>query len=252
MSKKLLNEISRLQKLAGITEAPQWTSTSTDPSLTDRKPNLNRTAPKIPGSDIKFYHPDSPMGKAMAKATPKRLTKTGADRNPRSTKFYVNLKVKEKYSNEDYGVIKAVKNNWEEVKNRPIKGEYIGTGTFLTDKNKNEPWYLVQLLNSAPFPDEFKSDPSKKDDYERFLANRGIYFDPENPYNGTPLWYPEEELENVPYGVPKQLANKKDKRGLREEDDYDMGTPSGDTDSMNIAEDDFSATMDAVDKDPVT
>lgn len=37
-----------------------------------------------------------------------------------------------------------------------------------------------------------------------------------------------------------------------EEDDYDMGTPSGDTDSMNIAEDDFSATMDAVDKDPVT
>lgn len=37
-----------------------------------------------------------------------------------------------------------------------------------------------------------------------------------------------------------------------EEDDYDMGTPSGDTDAMNIAEDDFSATMDAVDKDPVT
>ena len=39
---------------------------------------------------------------------------------------------------------------------------------------------------------------------------------------------------------------------LAEEDDYDMGTPSGDTDAMNIAEDDFSATMDAVDKDPVT
>lgn len=39
---------------------------------------------------------------------------------------------------------------------------------------------------------------------------------------------------------------------LAEEDDYVMGTPSGDTDAMNIAEDDFSATMDAVDKDPVT
>ena len=36
-----------------------------------------------------------------------------------------------------------------------------------------------------------------------------------------------------------------------EEDDYDMGTPSGDTDSMNIAEDDFSATMHAVEDDPV-
>lgn len=45
---------------------------------------------------------------------------------------------------------------------------------------------------------------------------------------------------------------------LTEEDDYDMGTPSGDTDAMgdtdvmSIAEDDFSATMDAVDRDPVT
>lgn len=46
-----------------------------------------------------------------------------------------------------------------------------------------------------------------------------------------------------------ELGNKPDRL---EEDDYDMGTPSGDTDAMNIAEDDFSATMDAVDKDPVT
>lgn len=38
---------------------------------------------------------------------------------------------------------------------------------------------------------------------------------------------------------------------LEEEDDYDEGTPSGDTDAMNIAEDDFSATMHAVDDDPV-
>ncbi len=36
-----------------------------------------------------------------------------------------------------------------------------------------------------------------------------------------------------------------------EEDDYDMGTPSSDTDAMDIAEDDFSATMHAVDDDPV-
>lgn len=35
------------------------------------------------------------------------------------------------------------------------------------------------------------------------------------------------------------------------EDDYDMGTPSGDTDAMNIAEDDFSGTMHAVEDDPV-
>ena len=46
-----------------------------------------------------------------------------------------------------------------------------------------------------------------------------------------------------------ELGNKPDQL---EEDDYDMGTPSGDTDAMNIAEDDFSATMDAVDRDPVT
>ena len=56
----------------------------------------------------------------------------------------------------------------------------------------------------------------------------------------------------------KQLAGIKSEMelGLKpdqlEEDDYDMGTPSGDTDAMNIAEDDFSATMDAVDRDPVT
>lgn len=38
---------------------------------------------------------------------------------------------------------------------------------------------------------------------------------------------------------------------LEEDSDYDMGTPSGDTDSMNIAEDDFSGTMRAVEDDPV-
>jgi len=35
------------------------------------------------------------------------------------------------------------------------------------------------------------------------------------------------------------------------EDDYDMGTPSGDTDSMNIAEDDFSDTSRGLDNTPL-
>jgi hypothetical protein len=198
MKKQFIAEAQRMQKLAGINEAPQWTSTSTDPSLTDRKPNPNITDPTV----NQAINPDSPMGKALAKNNPKRPTKIGADRNPRSTKFYINLKVKEKYGDEDYGVIKAVKNNWEEVKNRPIKSEYIGMGTFLTDKNKNEPWYLIQFLNL---------DPNEK--------TRGNRFDEKNPYNGIPLWYPEEELENVPYGVYKQFSNKKDKWGLREDDE---------------------------------
>jgi hypothetical protein len=47
------------------------------------------------------------------------------------------------------------------------------------------------------------------------------------------------------------ISGGDDEGELAEEDDYDMGTPSGDTDAMNIAEDDFSGTMDAVDKDPV-
>ena len=51
-------------------------------------------------------------------------------------------------------------------------------------------------------------------------------------------------------GIRKEmeLGNEPDQL---EEDDYDMGTPSGDTNSMNIAEDDFSATMHAVEDDPV-
>jgi hypothetical protein len=65
-----------------------------------------------------------------------------------------------------------------------------------------------------------------------------------------------EKLDISPESVPiKQIfvdliSGNEDE--LAEQDDYDMGTPSGDTDAMNIAEDDFSATMDAVDKDPVT
>ena len=47
------------------------------------------------------------------------------------------------------------------------------------------------------------------------------------------------------------ISGGDDEEEVMEEDDYDMGTPSGDTDAMNIAEDDFSDTMDAVDKDPV-
>ena len=36
-----------------------------------------------------------------------------------------------------------------------------------------------------------------------------------------------------------------------EEDDYDMGTPSGDTNAMNIAEDDFSDTSYGLDNTPL-
>ena len=39
--------------------------------------------------------------------------------------------------------------------------------------------------------------------------------------------------------------------GDLQEDDYDMGTPSGDTDSMNIAEDDFSDTSRGLDNTPL-
>jgi len=39
--------------------------------------------------------------------------------------------------------------------------------------------------------------------------------------------------------------------GGLQEDDYDMGTPSGDTNSMNIAEDDFSDTSRGLDDTPL-
>jgi len=189
----------------------KWTSTSTDPSLTDRKPNPNVTDDDLaPAPESRPQWPKT-----------KKPTKTGADRTPRSTKFYVNSKVQEKNGDEDYGIIKAVKNNWEAVKANPFKKEYIGMGTFLTDKNKNEPWYLIQFLNPAPFPDEFKSDPYKKDYYDRFLANRGIYFDPKNPYKGTPIWYPEEKLNAVinknNIVNPKSFKNIPTEWGLKED-----------------------------------
>lgn len=51
-------------------------------------------------------------------------------------------------------------------------------------------------------------------------------------------------------GIRKEmeLGNEPDQL---EEDDYDMGTPSGDTDSMNIAEDDFSDTSRGLDNTPL-
>jgi len=47
------------------------------------------------------------------------------------------------------------------------------------------------------------------------------------------------------------ISGGEDDEELAEGGDYDEGTESGDTDSMNIAEDDFSATMHAVEDDPV-
>ena len=184
-------------KLIDILKEIKWTSTSTDPSLTDKKSNPNITAPMV----NQTIDPNSWIGKALAKNSPKRSIKTGEDRSPRSTKFYINLKVKEKNGDEDFGFVKAIKNNWEDVKRLPIKKEYIGMGTFLDDKNRKEPWYLIQFLNL---------DPNEE--------TRGNRFDEKNPYKGTPIWYPEEELENVPYGVYKQFSNKKDQWGLREND----------------------------------
>jgi len=178
-------------KLTDLLKEAQWTSTNTSQPLKGEKPNPNITMDDLaPAPESRPQWPKSDV--------PKRTIKTGADRTPRSTKFYIGLKVKEKDGDEDFGFVKAVKKNWEEVRNKPIKKEYIGMGTFLTDKNKNEPWYLVQFLNLDP--------------KEEIRGNR---FDENNPYNGTPIWYPEEELENVPYGVYKQFSNKKDKWGLR-------------------------------------
>lgn len=77
------------------------------------------------------------------------------------------------------------------------------------------------------------------------------------PTFDDPMFYqgkkPTEVKNYIVDILTDMLKKQKSEGGEGEltEDDYDMGTPSGDTDAMNIAEDDFSATMDAVDKDPV-
>lgn len=50
--------------------------------------------------------------------------------------------------------------------------------------------------------------------------------------------------------IKKEVRRMKELAGIKE-DDYDMGTPSGDTDSMNIAEDDFSDTSRGLDNTPL-
>lgn len=90
------------------------------------------------------------------------------------------------------------------------------------------------LINVA---EEIGLDPIPSFDDPMFYQGR-------NP--GEILNYVRDTLTDI-----LKAQGSKDDEGELTEDDYDMGTPSGDTDAMNIAEDDFSATMHAVDDDPV-
>lgn len=97
-----------------------------------------------------------------------------------------------------------------------------------------------------------------KDFIKQWLINvaEEIGLDPVPSFD-DPMFYqgrnPGEVLNYVRDTLTDMLKaqGSKDEENELTEDDYDMGTPSGDTDAMNIAEDDFSATMHAVDDDPV-
>lgn len=81
-----------------------------------------------------------------------------------------------------------------------------------------------------------------------------LNIDPDSvPINHTAFTgqYPALQALPVIRKIFVDLISGGEDEGELTEDDYDMGTPSGDTDSMNIAEDDFSGTMHAVEDDPV-
>jgi hypothetical protein len=72
------------------------------------------------------------------------------------------------------------------------------------------------------------------------------------------LPFMENEMFSGEYSPDEALAYAEEMfrsmledEGRLEEDDYDIGTPSGDTDSMNIAEDDFSDTSRGLDNTPL-
>lgn len=95
------------------------------------------------------------------------------------------------------------------------------------------PDYLLQVLGSKEAVDnlikQFEEDHISEEDPEGDNA-RDYLLSIDNP----------EELMSV----VKDYINL-------DEDDYDMGTPSGDTNSMNIAEDDFSDTSRGLDDTPL-
>ena len=108
------------------------------------------------------------------------------------------------------------------------------------------PDYLLQVLGSQEAVDnlisQFEEDHASEEDPEGDNARDYLLSidNPEELMRAVKDYI--DELSEMELGLnPDQL----------EEDDYDMGTPSGDTDAMNIAEDDFSATMHAVEDDPV-
>lgn len=59
----------------------------------------------------------------------------------------------------------------------------------------------------------------------------------------------QDELDNRQF--KDEVRRFQEIAGIREEGDYDTGTPSGDTDAMNIAEDDFSDTSRGLDNTPL-
>lgn len=107
------------------------------------------------------------------------------------------------------------------------------------------PTYLLQVLGSQEAVDnlikQFEEDHASEEDPEGDNA-RDYLLSIDNPEELMRAIRDYIDLSEMELGLkPDQL----------EEDDYDMGTPSGDTDAMNIAEDDFSGTMHAVEDDPV-
>lgn len=116
---------------------------------------------------------------------------------------------------------------------------------LIKEDNFYAPDYLLQTLGSQEAVDalikQFEEDHATEQDPEGDNA-RDYLLSINNPEE---LMHVIKDYMNV---SEMELGLKPDQL---EEDDYDMGTPSGDTDSMNIAEDDFSATMHAVEDDPV-
>jgi hypothetical protein len=135
-------------KLIDILKEIKWTSTSTDPSLTDKKPNPNITkkdlAPK-PESRPQF---------------------------PSLYQYTVGEKVRERYSDEEPCKILDRRLNWADVKENPIKDLYIPNFIQHNTEIDNKPWYLVKFLehNKNTPPTWFSENELQP--YNRFSKKR--------------------------------------------------------------------------------
>jgi hypothetical protein len=185
-------------KLIDILKEIKWTSTNTTQPLKSDEPNFDKSNPKSTSARRPPLQNPSKWRLQQSINRP-RPTKAGTDRTPRSTKFYKYLKVKAKNGEDNYGIVRDVRNNWNEVEAIRRQKE---VGFNVNNENKDKPWYLIQFLNLD------STDPTSK----------GNYFNEKDLYNGKPTWYPEDELEDVPHSVYKKFLGKKDQWGLREND----------------------------------